>query len=125
MRCTDKRFVAPAMLRSTMERVSIGSSDMQKLFIGNIPHNSSEGELQEWIEAAGFSVERAEIMRDRSTGQPQGFGFVLLKDEWRIKEAITALNGHKMRGRSLTVNETSPLSRMSLSMERRVNYRPD
>jgi RNA recognition motif-containing protein len=98
---------------------------MQKLFIGNIPHNSSESELQQWIEAAGFSVERAEIMRDGSTGQPRGFGFVLLKEEWRIKDAIIALNGQKMRGRSLTVNEASPWSRMRLSMERRVSYRPD
>jgi len=98
---------------------------MQKLFIGNIPRNSSESELQQWIEAAGFSVERAEIMRDGSTGQPRGFGFVLLKEEWRIKDAIIALNGQKMRGRSLTVNEASPWSRMRLSMERRVSYRPD
>ncbi len=98
---------------------------MQKLFIGNIPHNSSESELQQWIEAAGFSVEKTEIMKDGSTGQPRGFGFVMLKEEWRIKDAISALNGQKMRGRSLTVNEASPLSRVSLCMERRVNYRAD
>jgi RNA recognition motif-containing protein len=98
---------------------------MRKLFIGNIPHASSEAELQQWIEAAGFSVQTAEIIRDRTTGQPRGFGFVLLKEEWRIKEAIRALDGRKMHGHSLTVNEDSPLPRTRLSMGDQVTHRPN
>jgi RNA recognition motif-containing protein len=116
--------MVPAMLPVSWGEVLL-ESIMQKLFIGNIPHTSTERDLQQWVEAAGFSVENTEIMRDSSTGQPRGFGFVLLKEEWRIKDAVTALNGQKMRGRSLTVNETSPLSRARRSMEYRVNYRPD
>ena len=41
---------------------------MPKLFIGNIPHASSDAELQEWVESQGFQVESAQIIRDRSTG---------------------------------------------------------
>ncbi|PYR85410.1 MAG: RNA-binding protein, partial [Acidobacteria bacterium] len=51
---------------------------MPKLFIGNIPHASSDTELQEWVESQGFQVESAQIIRDRSTGQSRGFGFVVL-----------------------------------------------
>jgi cold-inducible RNA-binding protein len=82
---------------------------MQKLFVGNIPHAAAEGDLQEWVESQGFPVESAEIIRDRSTGAPRGFGFVLLREETKTKEAIRALNGRPMGGRPLTVNEAAPL----------------
>src|SRR2546430_5859680 len=81
---------------------------MPKLFVGNIPHVSSDVELQEWVESQGFHVESAQIIRDRSTGQSRGFGFVVLNEEWKLKEAITALNGKRMGGRVLTVNEALP-----------------
>jgi cold-inducible RNA-binding protein len=81
---------------------------MPKLFVGNIPHASSDVELQQWVEAQGFQVESAQIIRDRSTGQSRGFGFVVLNEDWKLKEAITALNGQKMGGRALTVNEALP-----------------
>jgi cold-inducible RNA-binding protein len=81
---------------------------MPKLFVGNIPHASSDTELQQWVEAQGFQVESAQIIRDRLTGQSRGFGFVVLNEEWKLKEAITALNGLKMGGRVLTVNEALP-----------------
>src|SRR5207247_5531683 len=60
---------------------------MPKLFIGNIPHASSDTELQEWVESQGFQVESAQIIRDRSTGQSRGFGFVVLNEEWKLKDA--------------------------------------
>ncbi len=81
---------------------------MSKLFIGNIPHASSDVELQQWVESQGFQVESAQIIRDRSTGQSRGFGFVVLNEEWKIKEAISSLNGQRMGGRVLTVNEALP-----------------
>ena len=81
---------------------------MPKLFVGNIPHASSDGELQQWVEAHGFQVDSAQIIRDRSTGQSRGFGFVVLNEEWKVKDAINALNGQRMGGRVLTVNEALP-----------------
>jgi len=81
---------------------------MPKLFVGNIPHASSDVELQQWVEAQGFQVESAQIIRDRSTGQSRGFGFVVLNEEWKLKDAISALNGQRMGGRVLTVNEALP-----------------
>jgi len=81
---------------------------MGKLFVGNIPHASTDVELQEWVESQGFQVESAQIIRDRSTGQSRGFGFIVLNDGLKIKEAISALNGQRMGGRVLTVNEALP-----------------
>ena len=90
---------------------------MSKLFIGNIPHASSDTELQQWVESQGYPVESAQIIRDRSTGQSRGFGFVLLNEDWRMKEAITALNGQRMGGRVLTVNEALPQTPRSSSSD--------
>jgi len=53
-------------------------------------------------------VESAQIIRDRLTGQSRGFGFVVLNEEWKLKEAINAMNGQRMGGRVLTVNEALP-----------------
>ncbi len=83
---------------------------MPKIFIGNIPHASSETELQQWVESQGFQVESAQIIRDQSTGMSRGFGFVALNEEWKLKEAISTLNGQRMGGRILTVNKAVPIS---------------
>jgi RNA recognition motif-containing protein len=81
---------------------------MAKLFVGNVPHASTDVELQEWVESQGFQVESAQIIRDRSTGQSRGFGFIVLNDGQVLKDAISALNGQRMGGRVLTVNEALP-----------------
>lgn len=81
---------------------------MPKLFVGNIPHASSDAELQQWVETQGFQVESAQIIRDRSTGQSRGFGFVVINEDLKLKDAISALNGQRMGGRVLTVNEALP-----------------
>jgi cold-inducible RNA-binding protein len=83
---------------------------MPKLFIGNIPHASSEVELQRWVESRGFRAESAQIIYDRATGKPRGFGFVTLGEEVDIQLAISVLNGRRMNGRVLTVNEATPLT---------------
>jgi RNA recognition motif-containing protein len=83
---------------------------MSRLFVGNIPHAAMDADLKGWVEQRGFAVEVAEIIRDRSTGFSRGFGFVTLREAWRDKEAIGALNGKSMSGRVLTVNEALPHS---------------
>ena len=93
---------------------------MPRLFIGNIPHASSDAELQQWVETQGFQVESAQIIRDRSTGQSRGFGFVVINETTKARDAISALNGQRMGGRVLTVNEALPQARRSDDKE----YRP-
>jgi cold-inducible RNA-binding protein len=82
---------------------------MLKLFVANIPNAAGETDLQEWVESQGFPVESAQIIRDRATGFTRGFGFVLLREESKVKEAIRLLNGQSMGGRRLTVGEAAPV----------------
>ena len=83
---------------------------MAKLFVGNIPHSFSEINIAQWFESAGFGVESVEIVKDRSTGNPRGFGFITLKEGVRPSEAIQQLNGQRMAGRLVTVNDATPIS---------------
>jgi RNA recognition motif-containing protein len=82
---------------------------MPRIFIGNIPHASSDVELRYWVESRGFRVESAEVIYDRATGKSRGFGFVALTDEANLQTVIDVLNGQRMDGRVLTVNKATPL----------------
>jgi RNA recognition motif-containing protein len=89
---------------------------MPKLFIGNIPHASSEMELRQWVESRGFRVESAEVIHDKLTGKSRGFGFVTLIEQTNAQAAVSVLNGRRMGGRVLTVNEATPLTGQSPSL---------
>jgi nucleolin len=82
---------------------------MSRLFIGNLPHASSEADLQQWVESNGFAVESVEIIHDRMTGMSRGFAFVTISEE-NSQTAINSMNGKRMNGRVLTVSQAFPLS---------------
>jgi RNA recognition motif-containing protein len=87
-----------------------GRMQMTKLFVGNIPHASSDLELQQWVESHGFHVESAQVIYDRVTGKSRGFGFVTLGEKENLQSAIGILNKRRMNGRVLTVNKATPLT---------------
>jgi RNA recognition motif-containing protein len=78
-----------------------------KLFVGNISFNTTENDLQDTFAAHGTVVE-ANLMTDRDSGRPRGFGFVTMSSPEEAKKAIDALNGAVLDGRNLTVNEARP-----------------
>lgn len=81
---------------------------MAKLYIGNLPHSATDGSLSEFVTNAGFSVASAVVIRDKISGEPRGFGFVELVEGEDTQRAIGALNGQRLEGRALTVNEARP-----------------
>ena len=78
-----------------------------KLYVGNLPFNTTENELQELFSQAG-AVQEVTLMQDRFTGKSRGFAFVTMSSEEEAQNAISKLNGHSIEGRSLTVNEARP-----------------
>ena len=74
-----------------------------KLFVGNLSFNVTENDLQDTFAAHGTVLE-ANLMTDRMTGRPRGFGFVTMSTEQEAQAAINALNGTEVDGRALTVN---------------------
>ena len=80
-----------------------------KLYVGNLPYETTEADLQTLFETAG-PVETINIVRDRATGQARGFAFVEMSDATGAQRAISELDKHQYGGRNLTVNEARPMT---------------
>ena len=79
----------------------------RKLYVGNLPYQVGEAELQELFGQAG-AVESVRVMRDMATGRARGFAFVEMATDDEAQKAATQFNGHSLGGRALTVNEARP-----------------
>jgi len=79
----------------------------RKLYVGNLPYETGENELQELFARAG-SVESVNVVRDQATGRPRGFAFVEMITDEEAQKAIRELNATEVGGRNLTVNEARP-----------------
>lgn len=79
---------------------------MKKLYVGNIPYTSTEADLREMFEKHG-TVHSVNLIVDRETGRPRGFGFVEMDDDDAVA-AMEALHGAEVGGRTLKVNEARP-----------------
>ncbi|HWE01358.1 MAG TPA: RNA-binding protein, partial [Tepidisphaeraceae bacterium] len=79
----------------------------RKLYVGNLSYDVDSSALQELFAPHG-TVDSAQIITDRDTGQSKGFGFVEMSSDGEAQAAIAALNGQQHGGRALTVNEAKP-----------------
>jgi RNA recognition motif-containing protein len=79
----------------------------KKLYVGNLPYSTAEGDLRAMFEQVG-EVAEATVITDRETGRSKGFGFVEMATEEGAQEAIRKFNGFEINSRPLTVNEARP-----------------
>ena len=75
-----------------------------RLFVGNLPYDTTETELREFFSAVG-TVATVIIPVDRETGKRRGFAFVEFSDPAQAAEAARRLNNQPFRGRNVTINE--------------------
>ena len=75
-----------------------------QIFVGNLAFTATEQDVRELFAPYGV-VDRINIITDRETGRPRGFGFVEMADDHAAQQAIRALNGKELAGRALNVNE--------------------
>jgi RNA recognition motif-containing protein len=78
-----------------------------KLFVGNLSFNATENDLNDAFAAFG-TVTETNLMMDRETGRPRGFGFITMSSADEAQKAIEGMNGKDMDGRALTVNVAKP-----------------
>ena len=78
-----------------------------KLFVGNLSFNVTENDLQDAFAAHGTVVE-ANLMVDRMSGRPRGFGFITMSSPEEAQKAIASMNGASIGGRAITVNVARP-----------------
>jgi RNA recognition motif-containing protein len=79
----------------------------RKLYVGNLGFDVSGSDLRELFASHG-TVDSADVINDRATGQSKGFGFVEMSSDSEAKAAIEALDGKDYGGRALKVNEAKP-----------------
>ena len=77
------------------------------IYVGNLSFKTTEDELRQAFEAFG-SVTAVNVISDRETGRPRGFGFVEMSNAEEGRKAIEGMNGTNLGGRTLTVNEARP-----------------
>lgn len=82
---------------------------MKNLYVGNLPHSTTEAELRQVFEQHG-TVEKVTLVMDRETGRSRGFAFVEMTNASDADKAIATLNGTDLGGRPLTINEARPKS---------------
>ena len=80
---------------------------MKNLYVGNLPHSTTEAELRSLFEPHG-AVEKVSLVTDRDTGRSRGFAFVEMTNASEADKAIATLNGTELGGRALTINEAKP-----------------
>ena len=81
-----------------------------KLYVGNLPFNTTEADLRELFEQHG-ALASVNVIVDRETGRSRGFGFVEYDDSSSAEKAQRALDGQDFGGRSLRVNEANERAR--------------
>ncbi len=80
-----------------------------KIYAGNLSYEVTEEELRQEFVAFG-EVESVNIIMDKYSGRPKGFGFIEMPSVSEGQAAITALNGKALKERTLSVNAARPRS---------------
>jgi cold-inducible RNA-binding protein len=80
-----------------------------KIFVGNLPYQADEHQLREWFSVNGFPALSVNIVVDRISGQPRGFGFVEVSEDIAVR-CLLACNGQDFLGRTLIVNNAETLA---------------
>ncbi len=82
------------------------------IYIGNLSFDTTEEDLRQAFEAHG-EVSKVNIIMDRDTGKPRGFGFVEMPSKGEAQAAITGLSGQELDGQTLNVSEARPRTERS------------
>ena len=81
---------------------------MTKLFVGSLPFETTEAEMQQMFIPFG-PVASAKLIIERETGRSRGFGFVEMADDAHAQAAIQKLHGSSVGPRQIVVNVAKPM----------------
>lgn len=77
------------------------------IYVGNLSRDVTDEDLRKTFESFG-SVESATVIKEKSSGESRGFGFVEMPTESEARSAISGLNSKELKGRTLSVSEARP-----------------
>lgn len=93
-----------------------------KLYVGNLPFDTSEETIRELFSQAGTVVSVA-LIKDRATGFSKGFAFVEMSSQKEAQNAISTLNGHTLGDRQMAVSIARPREERSSFQNRGGGHR--
>lgn len=79
----------------------------KKLYVGNLSYDTTETQVRELFAQVG-EVASVNLITDRDSGRPKGFGFIEMVTDEHAQEAVRRFNGYSLDNRNLTVNEARP-----------------
>jgi RNA recognition motif-containing protein len=79
----------------------------KRLYVGSLPFDTTEAQLQELFAACG-TVASAKVIMDRETGRSKGFGFIEMSTDAEAQAAVQKMNGFTVGTRQIVVNEARP-----------------
>lgn len=77
-----------------------------KVYVGNLSFDTTEDSLRAAFEGLGLTTKSVNIISDRETGRPRGFGFVEFDSSDDMNKAIEGMDGQELDGRTLKVNQS-------------------
>ncbi len=79
----------------------------KNLYVGNLSYDTTDNRLRQAFETYG-EVASVNVITDRETGRPRGFGFVEMATDEAAQAAVEGLNGTQLDGREIRVSEARP-----------------
>ena len=86
------------------EELQIKKENTMNIYVGNLSRNITEDDLKVAFEAFG-QLTSVNVIKDKYSGDPRGFGFVEMPSKDEAQSAIDGLNGTELKGQSINVNE--------------------
>ena len=77
------------------------------IHVGNLAYNVTEDDLRTLFSDFG-EVSMVNIVKERSSGQSKGFGFVEMLNNSEADKAMKALNGSKVKEQSIKLSQAKP-----------------
>ena len=88
----------------------------RRLYVGNLPFNTAETDLQELFARVG-NVDTVNVIRDAATGRQRGFAFIEMGSDEEAQRAISELHEHELGGRTLSVSEARPKPQFAVGLD--------
>ena len=81
-----------------------------RLLLSNVPPSCRDEYVRRWVEARGYRVSSVRVIRDVVSGTSPSFAYVQLMNSGKLDEAVRALNGQTLEGRTIQAARVTPLS---------------